>query len=698
MTRKLGYALLGVCLGLAAISSEAAKAGDDPSRQWHKQMADGYDYRRLGDHKQALDCFEKALTLAPTDDQAADALFDMAQTPEAQMVRVDAIAAYKRILQDYPNSRLVPQACHELFWRLHGGIPLVAPDTTPEQRKQAEKELAPALAISYLETGAAADRIEGVGPMDSYVLNCRLWLAGMYRDVGKIEASDALLKELVCLDPCQITRSNFVRPYRRVNGQPRGPDKVRASVLGVRRGAQDMMVRIAVVTRDPKASVRNLGQLIVAYPESEMVAMATKRIKEIRAKGGLPAAAASEEASTQKAMADLTALQGDSSARIRGLGQLIADHPESRAVDAAIERVKAIQEDVVLRRLDGQGKTVEGANNGARSQEEFFALLMDAIREGTPEARTKAVATLIGVRDRIESALVEAVEKANAGEAEDGTKAGALYLMGKFGSVRGRAILEAEKEFSWYPKDPFEGGAAILERYGIVASMALLRGAFSDSVRATPLPSPAFAMKDFPVLQAALRDIYSADHSTRGYAANTLLEWDRSVCEDLLSMLSLRYRKPLAPETRISAAFLLGEFRYVPANTALMENAGLTDPKKTRARYPQILDLDSGISEYPAIDALEKMGKRLSGDPPVDQVYLISLHSPRVLSDSDLERVILCLGRIDSEKVLAKIARLRKTYENLSELQMKNRSLTEEDRTNLFHLMDSWRDLVEEQQ
>jgi len=110
--------------------------------------------------------------------------------------------------------------------------------------------------------------------------------------------------------------------------------------------------------------------------------------------------------------------------------------------------------------------------------------LVEAVKVGTPETRARAVATLVGLRDQIESVLVDAVTQVNEGQAEAGIKGGAIYVLGKLGCASGRDLLDAEREFFWAPGPPegFHGGGANIDRYGGVGIWALENAGFSDKV------------------------------------------------------------------------------------------------------------------------------------------------------------------------------------------------------------------------
>ena len=333
-------------------------------------------------------------------------------------------------------------------------------------------------------------------------------------------------------------------------------------------------------------------------------------------------------------------------------------------------------------------------------EEEALALesmdLMDAIKLGTPETRAQAVATLVGLRDHIESVLVDAVTQANEGQAEAGIKGGAIYVLGKLGCVSGRDLLEAEEEFFWAPGPPegFHGGGANISRYGGVGIWALENAGFSDKVRVERMQSPPVSLNDFPMLQTALVDMYSTDLRTREHAQNTLLLWDSMICKGLLSILDARHRDLYASDARIAAVFLLGEFRTTLAAEALLKSAGLTDPENIRSGFPQRLKPDSGTSDYPAIDAMRKIARRLPLGSAVWTAFSLTQRSPAELSGDDRERVMKCFVEIDPQLVSTQIAHNRKGYEKLSEAQMTDQGLTEEARQGALQFWDEWCSLV----
>lgn len=276
--------------------------------------------------------------------------------------------------------------------------------------------------------------------------------------------------------------------------------------------------------------------------------------------------------------------------------------------------------------------------------------VVQVLAEGPADARADAVATLVGVRRYVALWLMEAVDRANAEKADLGTKASAIFLLGKLGCVEARDVLEAEKDFDWVPSGELHPDAGDLPRIGMVTEWALPEAGYTDSVRVKELPRELVSAGPFWTLDAALKDVYADDLPTRRAAEDAVIAWYDGVREQLQGMLSPMRSTDVSAEAEIAAIFVLGEYRARALSIDLLARAGLVDADGLCQRFPAGLEPASGASTYPALDALQKMGNRVPVSDSVWFLLMVSLRDDAKLSAADQHRVIKCLLTINEDR------------------------------------------------
>jgi len=287
MRRISSPAFILVIVALAAATLTApAVAEEKPSYQWFSTIRDGNYFQYKGECAEARAKYEEALALSADEEQKADVLVRIAKTYEGEIRRDEAIAAWKRILDECPSSGHLPWVYFRLG-ELHRSISLVSANASDEEHRRAHNEMRDEEAAFWFEKA-----VETGPPANEWVLSSKLYLAGIYFDMGRRSDGLAVLEEMSTLAPLSITSPNHVGPFKRMNDTrvtlSERLDETRASALKRRRAARTRLVGWSVTPGDAARSIADLSTLAAKYEGTEIGEMARQKIDAILTASGLP--------------------------------------------------------------------------------------------------------------------------------------------------------------------------------------------------------------------------------------------------------------------------------------------------------------------------------------------------------------------------------------------------------------------------
>jgi hypothetical protein len=240
--------------------------------------------------------------------------------------------------------------------------------------------------------------------------------------------------------------------------------------------------------------------------------------------------------------------------------------------------------------------------------------VLKKLKSVDPKERQAAVHTLLGIREAVSLRLMALVAKANQGNADAEAKAFAIALMGHWGLARCKDTLEAEKDWQLKvrTKEQFnwinEEGCHSQSIFGYPAQTALGRARSGTSVRVVR-DRKAGDLAKFPILAEALVRLEAKDWDERIQDWQFLNRWYRAVCTDVGRTLSPSAKEPPPDDVKVTAAFILGEFRASSA-FYLLWNIDLVDRGKICANYPAALSVETPDAAYPCVVALLKVGRK----------------------------------------------------------------------------------------
>jgi hypothetical protein len=313
-----------------------------------------------------------------------------------------------------------------------------------------------------------------------------------------------------------------------------------------------------------------------------------------------------------------------------------------------------------------------GAAEAVSPIEQEFVALIEQAKSADAAKRAEAVEEIIALRGLVAESLLNTVAVAEVGQAEPGSIASAFFLMGALGLPETKEMLAANLDRELKDPDVHDWGPGSRPPQGPVGGQVWRSAGFADTYALPSVPTTRTSLSKYPVLERALADLLSPERPVRHRAEDVVLEWYRMFVRSFTSVLRLRSRIAglYSEEVRITAAFILGELRannVGPDDTqrVLIENAGLRDNTGTRDQFVESLVLKAGRSEYPCIDALLKMGKRVHVDGATMQIVRESAYVGK-LTEADRRRLGQVLVTIDAEMVEKTLDRRREWLENLT--------------------------------
>lgn len=295
--------------------------------------------------------------------------------------------------------------------------------------------------------------------------------------------------------------------------------------------------------------------------------------------------------------------------------------------------------------------------------------LLEQVKSRDTAVRTAAVGELIGLRQAVSDSLRLLVSDGDHQVVPAIYKSHAIYLIGELGLVQCRDVLSAQKD--WVPdyRDLTGTSLYITGRFvrgqldfllGDVAHRAEGRLAAGANVTARPAVIPIDIAK-YPVLASALNDLRLDNLDTRLSGQDVVKKWYDTVVDGLLSILSSLHAKTYPQEVRITAVYLLGEFRPW-AETDLLRAIGLEDRNGVCAAYPSSLQVTTTDTSYPCVVALLKCDRRVSISSGINAL------ANKSLSLAARERIARTMMAIDPNEAKREydndVARVRQYPEN----------------------------------
>ncbi|MCD6405235.1 MAG: tetratricopeptide repeat protein [Planctomycetes bacterium] len=278
-----GFILLGAVAQLYAEDSEERR-----QYRWYSTIRDGNYYLYKGKHDKALAAFEKALSLSVSEEEKADTLLRMAKSYEGAFKRKEAVATWKRIVEECPSSGHLPYVCARLA-ELHRSITLVSPKATEAEEREVSKKMTNDTAIYWFEKA-----VQSGPPYAPYVLSAKLYLAGIYPEVGRKDEAQQILEEISTIDIYDVKKPAYVGPFKEMNDDritmSERLDETRSRLLSRRKSARRRLVETCVVWSDPVKSIVNLQKLVDKYPDTEIAKMAREKIEVLSEQLGLKTA------------------------------------------------------------------------------------------------------------------------------------------------------------------------------------------------------------------------------------------------------------------------------------------------------------------------------------------------------------------------------------------------------------------------
>lgn len=216
--------------------------------------------------------------------------------------------------------------------------------------------------------------------------------------------------------------------------------------------------------------------------------------------------------------------------------------------------------------------------------------------------RQTAVTELIGMRETVCDELRAIVSDANEARASDEAKASALFLMGKLRLAQCVDILEKEREWKWAPDRGISSDNDVYRYWMGKGQPALMYGSRANLRGPVSLAAarPRTALSACPSLLRALRELRSEDAWTARKAEDAVLKFYDVVGRSMYGVIKRRSVELYGDDVKITAIFLLGEFRSVHGSDGLEENIDMKDEKDQCAAYPATLTVQTPDRLYPA--------------------------------------------------------------------------------------------------
>lgn len=233
--------------------------------------------------------------------------------------------------------------------------------------------------------------------------------------------------------------------------------------------------------------------------------------------------------------------------------------------------------------------------------------------------REASVRELIALRESISEGLLDIVTAANAGTANPGSKASALFLMGELGSVACKTILIQERNWRWKPdlNEVLQVNAEGRRKFSLLgtspALSALNRASFPEANFAFLTGRDERSLSAYPSLQKALTGLRSSERPVRRTAEDVILRWYEIVCRSMRSVLKPSRADLYSNDIKATAAYILGEYR-THSGQMLLWNIDLKDENSVCARYTKTIDVRTSETAYPCVVALLKLGPRADVD------------------------------------------------------------------------------------
>ncbi len=268
-------AVLIVFWACGSIAFGQASGQDGSAVAWYESMSEGSSYYYLREHDRALQFYEEALPLAPSDEHKADTLLRIAEVYEGMFRRSDAIATYERVLAECQGTPHAPRVYFRLG-ELHTSITLLPPWTSDAVEAEVLAEMIPSNSIPYSEKAVS------LGPaLGKWTLSSKIYLARLYRDTDREQESWSILHELANIDVYDVTDPDYAGPYTRMNAaeETHGErlDDTRVHALVVRRSARQRLVWWSTVPDDLGQSILNLRALQESYAGTEVESWAKQQ-------------------------------------------------------------------------------------------------------------------------------------------------------------------------------------------------------------------------------------------------------------------------------------------------------------------------------------------------------------------------------------------------------------------------------------
>ena len=311
--------------------------------------------------------------------------------------------------------------------------------------------------------------------------------------------------------------------------------------------------------------------------------------------------------------------------------------------------------------------------------EDETSLLLEKVKSPEAAVREQGVHELVGIRESVSVELRQIVSDANAGRdtSNSAAKASSLYLMGVWGLLQCRDVLEAERNWRYAGERP-DGTVPLPThriissgKFGATAKTALGAARFGGGV--TLAPSRAKAdLSAYPALSKALTGLRSRENALFEQSETEMYWWYTTVSDGLEDILTLYRGHLYSDDVKMTAAFVAGEYR-IWTRLGLSENIYLHDEKGLTTGYPSFTIADTPDSAYPCVAALVKCGGRADFETFVHKMGDASC------SQESRERIARALKVIDPEfarkkfegyydDIQAKAARIPDSSEILSRL------------------------------
>jgi len=253
------------------------------------------------------------------------------------------------------------------------------------------------------------------------------------------------------------------------------------------------------------------------------------------------------------------------------------------------------------------------------------------------------VRTLLGLREQIAMRLRHTVRTGTPAG-----KASALFLMGELGLVQCKDILRMEKDWQWEPDPETVLWMNMHERrrksslLGTPAKAALDRAQFPEALTVVANRARTDIAAHL-LLRAALEKLNSPKRQVCRQGEDIILKWYQTVCRAMDKPLRFSPDRAYSDDVKVTAAYLLGEFRAWSA-TPLLRNVDLPDKNNVSARLPGTLQAANPTVDdrYPCVVALVKMGRRA----PIGDI-LFSIQTREKLSQATRDRLARLAVRID---------------------------------------------------